>query len=231
MLLKLGGGAGGSIEISDAPKITFDGRWLGWHLEFYDGILYWECWIFSSGTLTINKSYTADAWGIGGGGFQFNDFGGGSGYTNTATGLELSGSIAITIGAGGYYPASDGLIYMRKGGATKLGNLLSCAGGGTGGGSEASAAPGGSNGSSTAGGAGINGIPGAGVPMCRFGDPDKTEEAGHNTTAKGGNGWLNIKSDDRNGEGYGGGYGAESSYYVGNEAHANAGALVIRIPA
>lgn len=130
MLLKLGGGAGGSIEISSAPKITFNGRWLGWHLEFYSGILYWECWIFSSGVLTLQEAYTLDAWGIGGGGARDREDNGNgrgaSGTPNMAKSLACAaGTIAVTIGAGGKSTSSSN----SNGGTTSLGNLLSCTGG------------------------------------------------------------------------------------------------------
>lgn len=44
MLIKQGGAGGGSADIADAPKITFDGKWLPWHVDFYDGTPYWEAW-------------------------------------------------------------------------------------------------------------------------------------------------------------------------------------------
>ena len=134
MLLKLGGGVGGSIEISDAPKITFNGRWLGWHLEFYNGVLYWECWIFSSGTLTLQEAYTLDAWGIGGGGAltreDNNDGRGAAGNPNMAEALSCeAGTLAVTIGAGGKATSSSGTYSGVNGGTTSLGSLLRCSGG------------------------------------------------------------------------------------------------------
>lgn len=217
------------IDVNDAPAITFDGKWQKWFVEFYEGDPYWEAWFFTSGTLNVDGAYNADAWGIGGGGFEYNGYGGGSGFTNMVLGIMLSGAIPITIGAGGYYPKSNGQTAWRLGGTTSLGSLLSCTGGGTTAGVSANTCNGGSRGSDTAGSAGINGTPGDGHLMCRFRDPDKTGEAGCNTNAKGGNGWQHVRSSKLNGEGYGAGYGGQSSYYAGNDVHACAGALVIRI--
>lgn len=56
------------MDVLDAPKITFDGSWLPWHIDFYDSVPYWEAWFFSSGTLTLSQDYVIDAWGLGGGG-------------------------------------------------------------------------------------------------------------------------------------------------------------------
>lgn len=215
------------MDVLDAPKITFDGSWLPWYVEFYNRIAYWEAQFLSSGTLTVEGSYTADAWGIGGGGFRYNDVPGGSGYTGMATGLSLSGSIAVTIGAGGF--ERDVGADNRQGGTTSLGSLLSCMGGGTNSGSSAAAANGGSQGSETPGQAGWNGVPGDGQPMCRFRDPDKAGEAGHNAQSLGGNGWLHFFQDTRNGAGYGGGWGARRGYDAGYQGCAQQGALVVRI--
>lgn len=154
MILKYGN-AGGSIEISDAPKITFSGKWKTWAPEFYGGVLYWEAWFFTSGTLTFDQTYTVDAWGIGGGGGSKGYVaGGGGGQTNMVTGLELSGAVAVTIGAGAQ--SSD-----AKGGATALGSYLTCAGG----------ALGPSGGQSS--------------ERYRFSDPDKVTEAGDSPNSSG----------------------------------------------
>ena len=217
------------VDVNDAPKITFSGKWQKWFVEFYDGVPYWEAWFFSSGTLSITGSYKADAWGIGGGGAYFNDFCGGSGHTNMANGVTLSGDIAVTIGACGYY---NGTYSQRKGGSTMLGSLLTCTGGGNGSASTYGAILGGSQGGYTESGnkyeAGYNGTPGDGHPMCRFRDPDKVGEAGRNThnLYSGGNGWLHFHSGN-NGEGYGAGLGANYTSATANTG----GALVIRIPA
>lgn len=217
------------LDFMNPPKTDFNGKWQKWFIEFYNGEPYWEAWFFTSGVLIVNGTYTADAWGIGGGGFEYNGYGGGSGYTNMIEGVELSGNVAVTIGAGGYYPNSGATSSMRKGGTTSLGDLLSCTGGGTTTGTPSTTGAGGSLGSDTAGSAGINGTPGDGYPMCRFRDLDKVGEAGCNTKSKGGNGWQHVDHSDLDGEGYGAGYGSKSSYYAGDSVHAAAGALVIRI--
>ena len=143
-----------------------------------------------------------------------------------ATAIVLSGAVPVTIGAGGY-EAQSGPNY-RQGGTTSLGNFLSCPGGGTSSGNPAASIYGGSNASETEGQAGWNGMPGAGQPMCRFRDPDKVGEAGHNALSRGGNGWLNFFQDTRNGAGYGGGWGARSGYNAGYQGCAQQGALVLR---
>lgn len=129
MILKYGN-AGNQIDISDAPDITFSGRWKKWALEFYDGILYWEAWFFSSGTLTVIKEYTIDAWGLGGGAAtERSDRGsvGGAGVPNMVIGAILApGSTVVTIGAGGDAAATD---KDAPGGTTSLGSILSCSGG------------------------------------------------------------------------------------------------------
>lgn len=123
MLIKQGG-----VEVADAPRITFDGEWMGSRPEFYGDELYWEAWFLSSGTLMVEESYTADAWGIGGGGQTNWSSGSGSistgtaGIQNSAIGITLSGAVAVTIGAGGLNQEA------HKGGDTALGALLICAG-------------------------------------------------------------------------------------------------------
>lgn len=118
----MGGAQGGGIDASAAPAATYSGKWSGWHVEDYDGAAYWEAVFYTSGTLTVTGTIQADAWGIGGGGGCNMAQGGGSGYTNMALGLSLSGAIAVTIGEGGAHRAA--------GGSTSLGSLLTCAGGG-----------------------------------------------------------------------------------------------------
>lgn len=214
MILKLGGGSGGTIEISDAPKITFSGTWIKWHLEFYGDVLYWEAWFLSSGTLTVEDgySYTADAWGIGGGGATkwstaaSTNYGGTGGDAAKASGIELSGDVAVTIGAGASYSSSS----VQAGGTTKLGSALSCSGG---------SAPSSSSASGSSG-------------RYRFMDADHADEKGADRTntinsakEKSAGGWLPLKrgSGGCEGDGFGGSGGVFG--------HAGQGALVVRIPA
>lgn len=104
----MGGAQGGGIDASAAPAATYSGKWSGWHVEDYDGAAYWEAVFYTSGTLTVTGTIQADAWGIGGGGGCNMAQGGGSGYTNMALGLSLSGAIAVTIGEGGAHRAAGG---------------------------------------------------------------------------------------------------------------------------
>ena len=131
MLIKQGGAGGGSADIADAPKITFDGKWLPWHVDFYDGTPYWEAWFLTSGTLTVEGSYTADAWGIGGGGTPRWSSSSGmtlaglAGIPGMALGVALSGAMAVTIGAGGDRSSTGS---SKPGGSTQLGSVLTCNG-------------------------------------------------------------------------------------------------------
>lgn len=116
MLVKMGGGVGGTPDDSQNPfingDITFSAPWqVGY--EVYDGVLYAEAIIVKSGTLTATKQYLIDLWMIGGGGgdavansFNYNTQdgrgGGGSGHTTLALAVTLTvGTHAITIGAAG----------------------------------------------------------------------------------------------------------------------------------
>lgn len=211
MLIKQGGAGGGSADIADAPKITFDGKWLPWHVDFYDGAPYWEAWFLTSGTLTVEGNYTADAWGIGGGGVPSWSSGGGSTLAGTAgvpamaLGIALTGTVAVTIGAGG----SNGGYSGDGGGATRLGDALTCPG---------APEPTGAS------------VPSDTHKRYRFEDPDKAAEAGSNRTKGSGRaqgGWLAINRTVGSRDGaQGDGFGAGGGYY----GYAAAGALVIRIP-
>lgn len=203
MLIKQGSAGGGSVDITDAPKITFDGKWLPWRIEFYAGKAYWEAWLFSSGTLTVEGSYTADAWGIGGGGAAY--WSGGSswnrpgthGCANQAENIPLSGNVAVTIGAGASSDGSGDPPF--PGGTTSLGNALTCVGANRGGSTS--------------------------VPRYRFGDADKSGEC----LGGGRDGWLPLNINCQNGDGTGDmGMGAGAG--AGVDGYAWAGALVIRIP-
>lgn len=221
MLIK-SGLSGEQMSIADAPKITYNGKWLTWHLEFYAGVLYWEAWFFSSGTLTVETgySYKCDAWGIGGGaGAEWDSGGGnpvsaGAGKTNLRTGLTISGTVPITIGAGGSSHHYDPL---EAGGDTSFGDYMICSGATD---SKVSDS----------------------YKRYRFEDPDKAGEAGSNRKSSdadndyvGQGGWLPIarqliprSSYYDDGEGaQGDGLGGGGSYY-GYACH---GALVVRIPA
>ena len=172
----------------------------------------------------MEGSLTADAWGIGGGGGCNMAQGGGSGYTNMAQNLALSGSIAVTIGAGG--------AHRSAGGATTLGSLLTCAGGG-GSPNYANGGSGGSSGGVAGGSNGGNGSPGTGdgQPICRFRASCKAADAGAGGTAKsgggaGGGGWLHWQANEgQNGCGYGGG----GSFHQSGVGPGNQGALVLRV--
>lgn len=207
---------GGGIDYSTKPQITFDGKWSNWYIEFYAGVPYWEAVFYSSGTLSVSGSYTADAWGIGGGCGTGDFETGGSGYTNIALGLVISEAVSVTIGAPVTNPYAEA-------GKTILGDVLTCLGGkGRNGGSGAN----GSNGSNGLG-------TGDGFAMCRFRDPDKAAEAGSAGTKTGtagtvgGGGWLDWKTTVGEGGGYGAGAGYDGAH--SQYAYAHAGALVIRI--
>lgn len=196
---------GGGIDYNAKPQITFDGKWSNWYIEFYAGVPYWEAVFYSSGTLSVSGSYTADAWGVGGGAYFGGNYDGwsGNGAVNTALGLTLTGQLAITIGSGG---GNDTSTDKQPGGSTKLGNLLVAAGG-------------------------MVNKKQAG-PFYRFSDAEKSGEAGADCTlgygSRGYGGWLHWRGGafQGEGEGYGGG-GAYRSLAVLAGGHS--GALVIRI--
>ena len=100
MLVKMGGGADGGIDYNAKPQITFNGKWSNWYIEFYGGVPYWEALLTSSGTLSVTGNYTADVCGVGGGA-GINNKRPGNGAFAQKLGIDLSGSIAVTIGAGG----------------------------------------------------------------------------------------------------------------------------------
>ena len=241
MLIKQGG-AGGGVDASGKPNITFDGKWSGWHVEFYGGVAYWEALFQTSGTLSVRGQYTADAWGIGGGGASGQYYrggytyttGGGSGYTNMTTGLSLTGSMAVTIGAGATTQRTLGNTEREggKGGTTSF-MSLSCAGGNGGRGDSVSGGAGGSNGSGSGNG-GSNGSPGDGKIMSKFWSAEHNTEYGAGGTSAyntggGGGGYLEVgKSGGPAGHGFGGGGGSTEGY---SEYQGKAGCLLLRIPA
>lgn len=122
---------GASIDYNSRPQIDFDGKWIKWFVEFYDGEPYWEAWFFSSGTLTLSQGYTIDAWGLGGGGANYrgDDSLAGAGMPTMALGRTVpAGSVAVTIGAGA--DAHDEDEYgAAKGGNTSFGSYLTARGG------------------------------------------------------------------------------------------------------
>lgn len=124
-----------SVSLKTKPNITYDGDWLQWHIEMYSDVPYWEAWFLSSGVLTVNEPYIADAWGIGGGGCPNRTdtgyrMGGCAGTPNMATNIQLTaGNVAITIGAGGMYDSQGNMYSGENGGATSIGSWMSCAGG------------------------------------------------------------------------------------------------------
>lgn len=90
----------GGASADAKPAITYTGKWSGWHIEFYGGAAYWEAIFYTSGTLNIGGSYSADIWGVGGGAFDYSGVMG-NGATATVSGVTLStGQIAVTVGAG-----------------------------------------------------------------------------------------------------------------------------------
>lgn len=215
--LQITGTASAGIDYNSKPQITFDGKWSGWYIEYYGGVPYWEAQFFSSGTLSVSGSYTADAHGIGGGGCANSGgsaaYGGDRGATRIATGITLTGTMAVSIGAGAFYTLADG-------GTTTLAALLSCAGGKT--------------------NAGRDGMPSAtrGDKCYRFGDAGHIEEQGADgtgapyTSGNGAGGWMRWRGMTQCGEGYGAGggiaYPGSYQYYF---LAGHSGLIVIRIAA
>lgn len=228
------------VDPADAPKIEYDGKWSGWTLELYDGVLYWEALFSTSGALmNYGVEYTCDAWGIGGGGasgrysmssITYN--GGGSGYTNMVESVTIPiGTTAVTIGAGATTSGASG-------GATTF-LTLTCSGGGGGSTTAKGGGAGGSNGgsvvtSSSANAGGANGTPGNGKIMSKFWSAEHNTEYGAGgqyatsgyAYGGGGGGFMDFSFAaglSAQGHGYGGGGGGSSM--VGCS-----GCLIIRIP-
>lgn len=212
--LQITGTASSGIDYSTKPKITFDGKWSGWYVEFYSGVPYWEAVFYSSGTLSVTGSYTADAHGIGGGGSTYSSpsTGGDRGATAIQRNIALSGNLAITIGAG------VGAMAYGTGGTTSLGSLLSCAGG-------RSAAGGGSRPSAS-----------RGDVLRRFDDAGHASDIGADGTsapygaAIGTGGMMRWRGMPQCGEGYGAGGGiAYPNNYQYYYLAGHPGVLIIRI--
>lgn len=121
MIIRTNAAAGG-VSATNAPQITYDGNWSHWYVSPFGDKAYWEAVFYSSGTLTVANSYTADLWGIGGGSFLFSGTLG-AGSSTTVLGAILTGEIAITVGTG----ASR--TNRGSGNATSIGDLLTAAGG------------------------------------------------------------------------------------------------------
>lgn len=207
---------GSGIDYSTKPQITFDGRWSDWYIEFYDGVPYWEAAFYTSGTLSVLGSYTADAHGIGGGGSAYSTnvpYGGDRGATAIQRNITLSGNLAITIGAG------VGAMATGIGGTTSLGSLLSCAGG-----------------QSAAGGSSPRPSASRGDVLRRFDNAGHASDIGADgtnipySTAFGTGGMMHWRGMPQCGEGYGAGGGIA---YPGNYQYyylaGHSGVLIIRI--
>lgn len=243
---------GGGISVDSKPNISFDGKWSGWHVEFYEGLPYWEALFSSSGTLTnYGKACKCDAWGIGGGGAGGQYYygghnygtGGGSGFTNMESNLTISGNstMAITIGAG-----ATGLKYLQSacytgytGGSTTF-KTLSCTGGNGGSGTDRVGGSGGSNGGGGYGvSGGKNGSPGAGKIISKFWSTEHNNEygaagvgvSGTHYNAGGGGGYLDVGApNSRSGHGYGGGGGGAANNSDDNaDWYGKSGCIIIRI--
>lgn len=241
----------GGVSINSKPTITFDGKWSGWHVEFYEGLPYWEALFASSGALTALAAYTCDAWGIGGGGAGGNyhtnytggvGTGGGSGYTNLVKNVTIPiGNTSITIGAGGtqYDFLYSTNVYAGETGGTTSFITLSCTGGY---GGSTSGGAGGSNGGADLTNGGTNGSPGDGHIMSKFWSTEHNTEYGDGgiytgeyqaSIGGGGGGYLDVGGPGgATGHGYGAGgsgyqfpYGADRTDWYGHS-----GCLIIRIP-
>lgn len=96
----VGTGSAGGLDPSNKPRITYSGKWSGWHIEFYAGTPYWEAVFYTSGTLDIAKPYTADLWGVGGGSFDYSGVMGRASAAKVPNVQLAIGQQAVTIGAG-----------------------------------------------------------------------------------------------------------------------------------
>ena len=131
MSVFLTGQAGGRADALSKPQAAFDNLWTGWYVEFYGGVPYWEAILRASGNLmvTASKQYLCDVFLVGGGGGGYNNektgsatvkTGGGSGYTAMGTGIVLTGTLPVVVGAGGFNGTS--------GGATTFGSVTAAGG-------------------------------------------------------------------------------------------------------
>ena len=167
------------MDVLDAPKIEFDGSWFSWSGELPGGTPDWEAQLFSRGTLTGQGSYVADLGGIGGGaGARGGVYvhAGNAGSFAVQTEVPLSGTMAVTVGAGG----GSG----QNGGNTACGTLTAPGGQGFSGATAASAYrfhdPDKASEQGTAG-------------------------AAYDSYSPGGGGWQHFRGVRNHGSGYGGG--------------------------
>ena len=124
MLMKMGGAAGNSVDYDSRPKITYNGKWTGFHVGFYNGKAYWEAILYTSGILTAEEAYEFDAWIVGGGannGGDTSPFLAGRGAVAQQNGLTIADQLAVTIGA-----AATG--WNGAGGTTQIGTLQAAGG-------------------------------------------------------------------------------------------------------
>ena len=197
---------GASIDYNSRPQIDFDGKWVQWFIEFYDGQPYWEAWFLSSGTMTVDGTYTADLWAIGGGAVDSDGINK-RGSAALALDVQLSGTLAVTIGAG----ASN---YNDKvGGDTSLSGKITARGGDN--------------------DVVSDGKPYRFFAEEKASEAGENATGNEkNTRGYGAGGWMNWASNKKlEGEGYGagGGVAMTSSTYVYRNAHF--GALTVRIKA
>lgn len=244
---------GNGISASNKPNISFDGKWSGWHIEFYNGVPYWEALFSSSGTLTnFGAEVVADAWGIGGGGAGGKWYqsgtnygcGGGSGYLAEVDAIAIAAqsTTAITIGAGAVTtsPGADSNVdeIGAAGGTTSYGTLSAPGGKGGNRGNAAGGSRGG-DGYITGNGAGENGTPGDGKIMSKFFSAEHNKEYGAkgvtNITGRvggGGGGYLDVGAPDSNsGHGFGAGGSGTQTYYDAIDFKGKSGCLILRIKA
>lgn len=241
-----GNKSGGGVDYASPPQISFDGKWSGWHIEVYNGTPYWEALFATSGTLVSLAQYTADLWGIGGGGAGDSFYqsghnygnGGGSGYTNMVENVTISaGGHAVSIGAGSTALGSQG-------GSTKFLDLT-CKGGYGGSSSGKNGGNGGSNGATSGKTGGENGSPGDGKIMSKFWSTEHNTEYGaggkpgeDDNNGGGGGGYLDVGAPtSTSGHGYGGGGGGGDNPTDGYQSQmyydwqGKSGCLVARIKA
>lgn len=197
------------MDLNDAPMISYNGKWLSWHLELYDNVMYWETWLFSSGVLAAQSglSYKGDVWGISGGSStnsssNVNSAGGRVGQIKDVVITETP--IAVTIGAG--VPISNSSQSVTSG-DTKFGAEV------------------------VASGITCNHTPISATNRFRFSDPNKAGEAGgdgRNGDLVAGGGWMPVSAVNisaKDGVTLAQGFGAAGTFAIGGTS----GALVLRI--
>ena len=124
MLVKMGGTAGNDADYDSRPKISYDGKWSNWYVEFYSGVPYWEARLYTSGILSAEEPYEFDVWALGGGAnaaANASPYLAGRGATAQGTGLAIADQLAVTIGAAG-------TSFNGPGGATQVGTVQAAGG-------------------------------------------------------------------------------------------------------